>query len=61
MPLWDLNRRIFLVLKDLEDSDDEILFGSDWKSLSELVKEESELIQELEALYLLQLDNLNFT
>jgi len=56
MPLSDLNRKIYFLLKELEDIDDEILFGSDRKSLPELEQEEAELLEQLEALYLLQLD-----
>lgn len=59
MPLSELNRQIFRLLRDLEDLDDEILFGSDRKSYSELIKEEFELLQDLEQLYLLQLDLLS--
>lgn len=56
MPLSDLNRRIYFLLKDLEDIDDQILFGSDAISLSELETMEFELLKDLEQLYLLQLE-----
>ncbi len=56
MPLSDLNLRILFTIKELEDVDDEILFGSNRKTLPELEQEEAELVEQLEALYLLQLD-----
>jgi hypothetical protein len=59
MPLTDLNRKIYQLLKELEDLDDEILFGSDRKTLPELLNEERELLKDLEQLYLLQLDLLS--
>ena len=59
MPLTDLNRKIYQLLKELEDLDDEILFGSDRKTLPELLEEERELLKDLEQLYLLQLDLLS--
>ncbi len=52
MCLSDLNRKIYNVLRGLEDLDDEILFGSERSSYEELLKDETRLLKKLEALYL---------